>query len=221
MLGSNSTLLQAFGVGALSSLVLVGLALGAVVAATPLAGAITEADGLTYALVWLGALFAQVPLVFALHRSVLSVLSAKLMTTLSREVESMVRCEPDIVDCTDGSLLETVRDALVAVPKAALIGLFVLGLNFVPVIGQIAAVAVALLLSARDNAREGLSVVMARRGLSDDAVAAELKRHPVMWWVAGAVTTGLSFVPLVNALALPASVAGATVRLSKEPQWPA
>jgi CysZ protein len=95
---------------------------------------------------------------------------------------------------------------------ATLVGLvLVFALGFVPVIGTIAALALAAWLAARGAAYDSYDAVLARRALSYGDKLRYLARFRGRTLGLGATVAALLLVPVVNLIALGVGAAGATV----------
>lgn len=201
----------ALAMGVLSGGLLVALMVGAFIANTPLTDWITDSTGFWYALVWIGMLIAQIPLVLATHRLLASVLTGRLQQQLSAHVDRCIDPDRTFV-ATNGSTLAHIGGFLLGLPKAALVTAVILGVNFIPIAGQVLAIVLAVVLSARELARDLLTVPMERRGMGEQDIATELKQRRVLWYLSGTLFTLLSMMPFVNLLAIPAGVAASTSR---------
>jgi CysZ protein len=201
----------ALSMGTLSGGLLIGLLAVSFFVNTPLTDYITDRTGFWYALIWIGVFLAQIPLVLATHRGLASLVTSRLQEALSAHVDGCI--EPQrVFPGRDSSVLSSLAEFLLGLPKALAVSLVILAVNFIPIAGQILAIALAIVLSAKALARDLVALPMERRGLSDEAIDAEIRERRILWYASGAVFTLLSLVPFLNLLAIPAGIAAATSR---------
>lgn len=95
-------------------------------------------------------------------------------------------------------------------------------LGFVPVLGQTVVPVVAALVSGFFLAIELFAIPLERRGLRLRARLAFIWRHRRFTVAFGVATFGLFLVPLMNILAMPGAIVGATLlaRELTQPSWP-
>lgn len=106
-----------------------------------------------------------------------------------------------------GGLARGVGRVLLAIVGAVLL----FALPLVPVIGTIAAAAIAAWLTARGAARDCYEAALGARDLDRPAIGALLARHRQRTLGLGATVAGLLLVPGVNLIALGVGTAGATL----------
>ncbi len=211
LLTDPSALGLALLMGLLSGGILVGLLVAAVLAATPITDWLTSASGFWYVLVWIGVLIAELPLVLAAHRLLAGLVTGKLQASLSLAIDRRLDPSRPFPGSTS-SLAASLGSAFFGLLKGIGLAAVILLVNFIPVAGQLAALVLAVGLSAKAQARDLLALPMEARGHDARAIDCELALHRPLWLGLGVVFTVLSMLPVLNMLAIPCGVAAVTRR---------
>lgn len=205
---------------ALVTLVLIGLAvLGIVHAVDPVVGWVTaHLPGWLASIVGrlLGVLVVGVLIAAALFAftSIAGLIAGPFCERLSEHLEAALTGRPpspfSLRELVHGTLLSVVHAARRLI--AALIGLaLVFALGFVPVVGSVAAVAIAVWFAATAAAYDCYDAVFGRRMMAYRDKLAYLARHRGRTLGLGLAVAGLLLVPGLNLVALGLGAAGATV----------
>ena len=216
-------LFRAAMIGIVASFLLIALVYAAIFFTPTLTQMILEPGTWTYVLAEIGVFLALLPVVFVSHRVLTGVFSGRMQADLSRRTEVAVNSEAHLGP-DNTSMLGDLGGQLVDLVKVLPIALFIFLVNFIPVAGQVIALGLSLVLTARATAQELVAIPMRHRQLDGAAIDGELKRHRVVWLVSSGIIAGLSLIPVVNILAIPAGVIGVTatyVTLEKEGVTPA
>ena len=144
-------------------------------------------------------------------------LSLPPMVVLAEKVANHLRGGPPDSEAGMGQVLTTLLPALLDEVRKLLYALlwaipfFVLSL-VLPLIGPL----LWFLFSAWILALEYLDYPMGNQGLGAREIRRRLRGRPVLSLGFGAATLGLTMIPLVNFIAMPSAVAGATALWVKE-----
>ncbi|HEU4731959.1 MAG TPA: EI24 domain-containing protein [Kofleriaceae bacterium] len=133
---------------------------------------------------------------------------------LSEHVEARLTGQPpspfSLGEFTHGLLLGIVHSIRRLI--AMLVGIAVVfAVGFVPVVGTVAAVVIAVWLAATSTAYDCYDAVLARRMLGYRTKLAYLAHHRARSLGLGAAVAGMLLVPVLNLVALGIGAAGATV----------
>lgn len=148
--------------------------------------------------------------------AVIGMVAGPFNEMLSEEVEQELRGTPS----PSVRWSAFVRDALVGVGHAlrrlalALVYMVLLfALNFVPLVGSVAALVIGFYLAAKGTAYDCYDAVLARRNMAYADKVAYLGRTRGRAIGLGAVVTALLFVPVVNVFVLGIGAVGATLAI--------
>jgi CysZ protein len=108
-------------------------------------------------------------------------------------------------------VVTSVRDGIAIVVRAAVWGVLLFALGFVPVIGQTAVPVLGVCVSGYFLTEELTSIALARRGIVLAERLRMLRAHKLLVLGFGVPLTLLFLVPLVAVFLMPGAVAGATL----------
>jgi CysZ protein len=165
----------------------------------------------------------ELVIVFTLYKNVVLTFCAPFLSSISSETEKLLRGEENAIESSWAQLLKEIwrgiRMALWATFQELIITLPLLLLNFIPVIGNIAAFVLIFLVQSYFSGANNLDFTLERRQHNVQESLTIIKKNKSLVTGSGFVFMLIMYIPLIGFIIAPAlSVISATILYVEELQ---